>query len=231
MEWLMNLKTAFLIGHIIGVAMGAGGATMSDTLFLTSIRDNYIDQSECKLLKVASKIVVLGMVLLCITGAGFFMVGSQPSQRFYAKMTIVIIATVNGLVMHRKVFPLFEKCSDEKIPLLSKTFLNHARLMVSAGVISALSWYAAIVLGTWKTLPLGYAGIMGVYLSILTVALIVTNMAITIFGFGFRSGKFVNETGITEAPAEPEKVPERVQGTDQLQPGSIRQPDRPLVLS
>ena len=231
MEWLMNLKTAFLIGHIIGVAMGAGGATMSDTLFLTSIRDNYIDESECKLLKVASKIVVLGLILLCITGAGFFLVGSTPSQRFWAKMTIVAIATINGLIMHRKLFPLFEKCSIEKIPLLSKTFLTHGRLMVSAGVVSALSWYAAIILGTWKSLTLGYVGIMGAYLGILIMMLIATNIALTVFGFGLRSGKLVPESDTNEAPLETESVLERVNGIGQAQAGSIRKPDRPPILS
>lgn len=188
MEWQMSLKTVLLIGHIIGVAMGAGGATMSDTLFLTSVRDNYIDPSECKLLKVASKIVVLGLVILCFTGGAFFLVGDVPSERFWAKMTVVGIAVMNGFIMHRKLFPVFEKCSQEEIPLLSETFLAHLRLLVSAGTISALSWYAAVILGTWKSLPLSYVEIMAWYLGILGVILLGANIAISIFGFGLRSG-------------------------------------------
>ena len=101
MEWLISVKTVVLIGHIVGVAMGAGGATMSDTLFLTSVFDNYIDPSEYKLLKVASKIVVLGLIILCLTGGTFFLIGSVPGERFWAKLTIVAIATVNGYLMHR----------------------------------------------------------------------------------------------------------------------------------
>ena len=68
MDWLTIAKTILLIGHIIGVALGAGGATMSDVLFLTSIRDNMIDKSELKLLRMASKVVVFGLGLLIITG-------------------------------------------------------------------------------------------------------------------------------------------------------------------
>ncbi|MCL4300619.1 MAG: hypothetical protein KJ077_33085 [Anaerolineae bacterium] len=205
----MSLKTALLIGHIIGVAMGAGGATMSDTLFLTSVRDNYIDASECRLLKVASKIVVLGLVILCFTGGAFFLVGDVPSERFWAKMTVVGIAVMNGYIMHRKLFPVFEKCSQEEIPLLSDTFLAHLRLLVSAGTISALSWYAAIILGTWKSLSLSYIEIMAWYLGILGVFLLGANIAISIFGFGLRSGrllKHLRDPGDESASVEVEDV-------------------------
>lgn len=189
MEWLMSLKTALLIGHIIGVVMGAGGATLSHSLFLTSASDNYIDRSECKLLKATSKIVVLGLVVLCLTGAGFFLVGDIPSQRFWAKMTIVSIAVINGYILHRKVFPLFEKCSREKIPLISETFLAHIRLIVSTGAVSTTSWYAAIILGTWRSLALSYVDIMAWYLAILAVILIGVNIGISIFDL--RSGHII----------------------------------------
>lgn len=177
----MDLKIILLIGHIIGVAMGAGGATMSDTLFFMSIRDNLIDMSEYRLLKAASKVVVLGLIILFITGAGFFLTGTLPSQRFWAKMTIVTIAAINGYVMHRKLFPIFEKCAQEKIPLLSTPFTKHARLMVSAGSISAISWYAAIILGTWKSLELSYWGIMAWYGGLLFLALLTANAGISFF--------------------------------------------------
>jgi hypothetical protein len=218
MEWQMSLKTALLIGHIIGVAMGAGGATMSDTLFLTSIRDNYIDASECKLLKVASKIVVLGLIILCATGGAFFLVGDVPSDRFWAKMTIVSVAVINGYIMHRKLFPVFEKCSQEEIPLLSDTFLAHIRLMVSAGAISALSWYAAVILGTWRSLSLSYLEIMAGYLGILGVMLVGANIAISIFGFGLRSGRNLKQLLVSDesSPVEVEEVFEHAYPAGQL---------------
>lgn len=207
MEWLINLKTIILIGHIIGVAMGAGGATMSDILFLTSIYDNYIDPSEFKLLKVASKIVVVGLIILSLTGGAFFLAGSVPSQRFWAKLTIVGIATINGFVMHRKLFPLFEQCSQEKIPLLSVTFLAHVRLLVSAGIISAMSWYGALILGVWKSLPLSYFEIMAWYAGIMAVIIIAANLAIGIFGFGIRSShKIRQNTEVDQTPAEEEGI-------------------------
>ena len=193
MDLLIDLKTTLLVGHIVGVALGAGGATMSDILFLTSIHDNRIDPSEYKLLKVASKVVVLGLVLLTLTGGAFFLVGNTPNQRFWAKLTIVAIAAINGFIMHRKLFPLFEKCCQEEIPILSETFLAHIRLVVSAGAISAASWNTALLLGMWRSLALSYGEIMAWYLGGLAVLLVGANLTITIVGFWLRSSHWLSQ--------------------------------------
>lgn len=157
------LHTFLLIGHIVGVAIGAGGATMSDALFVTSIGDNRIDRSELRLLKMASKIVVAGLVLLTITGIGFLLTGSPTSPRFWAKMTIVLIASINGFVMHNVLFPIFEQCARDGTAISSAQFTRYAPHLVIAGPVSAISWYSAIILGSWRTLTLTYGQYMMVY--------------------------------------------------------------------
>lgn len=179
----MTLKLIFLIGHVIGVALGVGGATVSDALFLTSIFDNKIDKSELKLMKMASFIVIAGLLLLMVTGTGFFLVGGLTSARFYAKMTIVFIATLNGVIMHYVAFPIFERCVKERLSLLSAEFTRHAPLLVTAGAVSAVSWYTALILGMWRTLETSYSGIMAVYLSILLFAIVSANLIVQ---FGLR---------------------------------------------
>lgn len=175
---MLTLKTVLLIAHVVGVALGVGGATMSDVLFVTSISDRRIDRSELRLLKIASKVVVAGLILLGISGMGFFFVGTVPTARFWAKFTIVLIAALNGNAMHRLFFPLFEKCAKDRVHLLSAEFIQHAPLMVTAGTISAISWYAALILGMWRTLTLGYFGIMGVYIALVLAAVIGANIMV-----------------------------------------------------
>ncbi len=157
------LHTFLLIGHIIGVALGAGGATMSDVLFVTSIIDNRLDQSELRLLKIASKVVVVGLLLLTVTGIGFLLTGSPTSARFWAKMTIVTIATLNGFVMHRLLFPIFARCVQAGTAIDSADFTRYTPLLVIAGPVSAISWYAALILGTWRSLSLTYWQYISVY--------------------------------------------------------------------
>lgn len=172
------LRILLMIGHIVGVAVGAGGATMSDVLFLTSLRDNRIDHSELRLLKIASQVVVIGLVLLTLTGIGFLLTGSPPSPRFWAKMTIVTIASVNGFIMHRKLFPIFEKCAKEGIKVGSADFIQHTPLLIIAGPVSAISWYAAIVLGIWRTAPFTYLQFMTLYGLLLTTTIAISTIAV-----------------------------------------------------
>jgi hypothetical protein len=215
MAWLMNLKSLVLIGHIIGVVLGAGGVTMSDVLFLSSIHDNYLDPSELKLLKKASKIVIAGLILLCLTGGAFFLLGDVPNDRFWAKLTLVSIATMNGFVMHRKLFPLFTRCAHEKIPLLSTTFLAHLRLLVSTGIISACSWYGALILGAWKSLPLSYFEIMAWYGGLMAAILLAANLGVSVFNFGLRtSQKLAQATAPAKVPAEASLVLGQVYSQD-----------------
>lgn len=175
----MNLLHTFLIiGHIIGVAIGAGGATMSDILFVTSIADNRIDDSELRLLKIASKVVVIGLLLLTVTGIGFLLTGSPTSPRFWAKMTIVLIAALNGFVMHRLLFPIFARCAREKTAIGSAEFTRYTPLLVVAGPVSAISWYAALILGAWRSLTLTYWQYITIYGFLVTASITLSAFAL-----------------------------------------------------
>ncbi|MEM7113062.1 MAG: hypothetical protein AAF614_11560 [Chloroflexota bacterium] len=180
--------TLLLIGHILGIALGAGGATMSDILFLTSITDNFLDTSELRLLKKASHVVIVGLFLLYVTGFGFIILNPVGlSQRFWAKATIVTILTINGFVMHRRVFPILEKFTANKTPLSSASFHSHSCLFIWTGTISAISWYTALILGAWRTLTLSYGVIMGLYFAAIIWAVAIARTLFYYFWGAYRT--------------------------------------------
>ena len=196
------LQTFLLIGHIIGVALGAGGATMSDILFVTSIGDNKIDDSELRLLKIASKVVVAGLVLLTLSGIGFLLNGSPTSPRFWAKMTIVGIAAVNGFVMHRLLFPIFERCARDGVEVNSAEFTQHSHLLLIAGPVSAISWYAALILGTWRSLTLTYWQYISIYGLIVSGTIAASALALEyVLQNPEKFGRLLNRFRLTEAPS------------------------------
>lgn len=175
---------AFLvILHIIGTALGVGGATISDFLFFKTIKDGRIEKTEFDLLKIASSVIWIGLALLAFSGVGFLLFerlvphGHESlvySAPFLAKMTIVLVIFLNGLVMHWKVFPICESSLDR--PLAGSEFLRKKVVAFSTGAISIVSWYGALILGAWRGLEASYGEIVGVYLLILLGALIVSNI-------------------------------------------------------
>ena len=149
----MNIKIFLTIVHIIGVVLGAGGATFAEIFFLKSMRDGKIDPVEGSFMKITYRILRIGLLLLVISGFGYLLLYrfmDQPELLYRTKLwskltiTVILLLTVIGWEMR-------------KVPV----WLGSA--------ISLTSWYAALIIGAWRGLDASYLAIMGVYLLSLVV--------------------------------------------------------------
>src|SRR3989338_4218171 len=96
----LELKTILLIVHIFGAIVGAGGAFTSDWIFLSSIKDSTINETEIRFIELGSRMVWIGLIILIISGLALFSLAPEQylaSGKFLAKMSIVGILTLNGL--------------------------------------------------------------------------------------------------------------------------------------
>lgn len=163
MDWI----TLFYVLHIIGTALGVGGATVSDFLFLRSVRDRKISSDEFYLLTSISRILWIGLALLIFSGAGILVVkyltiGSVVvSGMFYAKMTIVLIILLNGLAFKKFVFPVLKASVNR--PLQDSVFVKKLWVLSFVGTISIVSWYSTLLLGALRTFELPYIFVMTLY--------------------------------------------------------------------
>ena len=173
MEWdFINVKTLFLIAHLFGLALGAGGAFISDILFLKSVKDRKITKTEIGLLSVASYCVTAGLILLIVSGAGMFSLDPErylDSPKFLVKMTVVGIIILNGIFFHLVHIPRLRKQIARHTALPQE--FKYRMLMLGSGVVSVVSWGSAIVLGAFRSVPLDYWTILSAYGAILLVAL------------------------------------------------------------
>jgi hypothetical protein len=174
----MNLYLALVIFHVIGTAIGAGGATFSDWIFFNAAKDGKIDRSELNILKAASTLVSIGLAILIITGFGFLIhyllvPGSGvAAPKAYAKIFIVAVIVVNGWVLHRRVLPLVEEASKENHTIVGSVIEKNRSLVLTAGAISIVSWYSALILGAWRGLEVSTELILIVYIGLVLVAVV-----------------------------------------------------------
>ena len=169
----ISAKTFYLILHVFGVALGAGGAYMTDGMFFLTIKDRIISASEFRFLEMAHKLVSAGLWLLVISGIFLFLQnpeGYLASTKFLAKMTIVFILSINALVFHYKHIPLFKKLLGKKLSE-NEEFIKASIGIYISGVVSMASWSFALILGMIKSVPHSYATIMLVYLMAIVAAL------------------------------------------------------------
>ena len=161
MDFPIDFKTLYTILHIIGVAIGAGGAFAADRIFWESVRDKKISATEKRFLILASSSVWIGLTVLVVSGVGLFLIDPDyyiNSDKFLAKMTVVGVIVLNGASFHLKHIP----------GIIANRGTMSAAVFASGG-ISATSWIYAIVLGSLHKIPYSYLLIMAAYGGVVAV--------------------------------------------------------------
>lgn len=169
----ITLKTVYVALHIFGVAIGAGAAYMSDIIFLSSMKDRVLSSVEIRILSLLSKFVWLGLGLLVVSGVLLFLldpVTYSASTKFLAKMSIVGVLLVNGIIFHRSHLPLI-KSTENKVLTDHPGFQKGSSFLVISGAVSIVSWSFAIFFGVLRGIPYSYVTIMSVYLGVVLVAI------------------------------------------------------------
>lgn len=146
---MLTIVSALLtILHVVGIALGAGGAFFAEIFYIRAIRDGIIDPTEGDFLKTTYRMLRIGTVLLIFSGFGFFVVARLTGHadllyvaKYWAKETLVIIILVNAILLQTKRVPFW-----------------------LGSAISLTSWSAALVIGAWRHIPGTYTEIMLVYL-------------------------------------------------------------------
>lgn len=174
----LTIRSLVLIFHLIGIGVGFGGAIASDFVFTSAIRDWKINATEYKILKILSRMVWIGISLLI--ASGLMLVWLNPelyleSPKFWAKMTVVAILFVNGVVFHVKHIPIIGRCLDTDLRT-NRLFIKSSRTLFISGAISMVSWFSALVLGALRGVPYTYGFIIGIYLLVLGFAIAVAVM-------------------------------------------------------
>lgn len=150
-----DLKTLYTILHLFGVAAGAGGAYMSDLLFLQSISDRRLNKTELRFLHLGSLFVWGGIILLVISGALLFSLDPAKylaSSKFILKMIIVGIIIINGVILHKVHTPVLKRMVQKHLGK-SADYQRFSVFMYISGALSMISWTLALILGALRSVP------------------------------------------------------------------------------
>lgn len=162
----ITLKTIYLIAHVFGAILGAGGAFTSDAMFFNSIKDGKINRKELDFMKLGGRLVWTGVIIMVVSG--ILLVSTDPdgyfsSAKFLAKMTIVGIIILNGIIFHALHIPHIRKHMDIDL-LRSRSFMKKANFILISGAISMTSWISTVILGMLKNVPYSFMQIFSIYL-------------------------------------------------------------------
>lgn len=183
----IDIKTALLVGHLFGVALGAGTALFSGVIFTKIMYDGRVTKNEMQFLEVAGWMVTFGLTLLVLSGLGMFLLDQArylASTKFMAKMTVIGILILNGITIHTTHMPALKKHLGKYLPEIG-SFKKRSYLMYAGGAISMTSWATALILGAFRGVPYSYGTIMLTYVLILIGAIA---LSIALRGVMFAKG-------------------------------------------
>jgi hypothetical protein len=141
-----------LVGlHLVGLCLGLGGATMLDFWILRWMRWGSLPAEIARIFLFVSKVCTVGIVLLWLSGLGFLAIYALESPeklanpKLWAKITVVVVLTLNGLIIHSAVLPGVLR--DVGRPMLEGISGARTGVFLISGAVSGVSWYTAFVLG------------------------------------------------------------------------------------
>ena len=166
------LKMLLVYGHLLATCIALGRVLQADHK-LWSWRKEALDLTQRQYIEDTQKIVTLA--LWALWGSGLLLVlqgyvtegdAYLLNQKLWAKVTVVVLLTLNGTLLHRIGFPLLQKGAFVLLHASGRTRL------ALLGALSMSSWLFASFLGVaraWNH-ALPYLHVMGAFAALALLA-------------------------------------------------------------
>ncbi len=171
---LIQFKSIITIVHLLGFALGVGGATVTDMFFFRFLRDYHISKWEANIMHMVSQLIWIGLAILVISGLGLYLQDAEVlnmSSKFITKVIIVGVILLNGILLNLYISPKMIMINFGKKHKHHPGELHQLRRAAFAsGAVSLVSWYSAFILGSLRSIPLQVSQALFIYLILLVGA-------------------------------------------------------------
>lgn len=142
MDWLTSLLPVI---HLIGLALGVGGATAKVTLLIRSKDHPESIQAFIAVVRPLTRLIILGIVLLALSGIAWLLTGYPFTTLLYVKLAMVAVILILGPIIDNVVEPKFVKLAPKPGEVVSAAFLRIHRQFVMVEMVATGLFYVIIV--------------------------------------------------------------------------------------
>ncbi len=170
----LTLLTIIKVIHLCGLVLGFGGAVLADFTIFTRGVIRPVSQYTVYQTRLLSRIVSFGLIVLWVSGIGLIWINLQvhpeylTNQKLWAKIAIVGILTLNGVLIHKNIMPILERSIGYR--LFDEIPRRYLAALTLLGSVSIVSWTVPFVLG--KATELNYVTPFWVIMSAYGICLI-----------------------------------------------------------
>jgi hypothetical protein len=146
---MASLWSFLLVFHLIGLVLGVGSATAKVVLLGKCYRDNTFVPFYLKVMVPLTRILVLGLILMTVSGIIWLIRGYGFPSVMIVKLVFVGAVWVVGLLIDNITEPRFRKLAPAQGEEASGEFIQVQKKHLALEVIGALLFYIIMVLGVF----------------------------------------------------------------------------------
>lgn len=173
---MIEPRTCLLVVHLVGLVLGLGVTLLLDLHMLRLLRGHPVGATEAGLVRSGCFLVGIGLALLWLSGIGLVWLATAAdpmalhNPKLQAKVAAVVLLTVNGIALHRRVLPRLARNLGR--PLFAGLSPGQTMLCLGHGAVSIAGWGFAFVLGAVRELNFaaGLHQFLAVYVAMLAAA-------------------------------------------------------------
>lgn len=139
--------SVLLMIHLIGLALGVGCATSKVVLLIKSYRDPAFIQVYTRVVRPLTRLLVLGLVLMTLSGIIWLVLGYGFSTILIIKLCFVGLVWILGIVIDNVTEPKYLKLAPVKDEKPSASFMDIQKKHIALETFAALVFYIIMVLG------------------------------------------------------------------------------------
>lgn len=134
------------VAHFIGLALGIGGGTVKLALLLRCRSDRALLPAYFAVVRPITRLIILGMVLVTLSGIGWLLLGYPFSALLVVKLVLVAGVWVLGPVIDNVAEPRFRTLAPASGAAPSPEFLRAQSRYLTLEVAATGLFYVVLVL-------------------------------------------------------------------------------------
>lgn len=158
-EAMELLRLGIIYIHLIACCVAIGLILTSDFAMIKQLLKGEGAKQCREHLAHLKSVVGISLIALWISGIAIIALDASSAGMQYfmnpklqAKISIVVLLTLNGMVLHNAVLPALQKAGS-----LLKLSANMRHLAIFTGALSGVSWFYAALLGVGRPLAWKYS--------------------------------------------------------------------------
>jgi len=140
------MASLLTVTHLLGLALAVGAATVKVALLLRCRRDSAFLPVYLAVVRIITRFIILGMILLTLSGVGWLLIGYGFTPLLIVKLVLVGAVWVLGPVIDNVAEPAFRNLAPAAGQTASAAFLQARARYLALEVTATALFYVIIVI-------------------------------------------------------------------------------------